>query len=74
MLATGTRVTVQISAELKIADLIRRTRTQLNLTPAQSTNPRIALGSQQFGHSMTLGEAGVKTGSVLFFTYGGGGS
>lgn len=70
--ARGNVLRVQGTSSLNVGDLIRRIRIKANIAPAQSQNPRIALGEQQLGHAMTLGEAGIQQDSVLLFTYDGG--
>lgn len=50
---------MQVNAELKVSDLIRRIRVKANLAPAATANPRITVNGAQVGHGMTLGEAGI---------------
>ena len=50
---------MQVNAELKIAELIRRIRTKADLTPAKTSNPRVMVADKQAGHQMTIGELGI---------------
>lgn len=65
----GNIIRVQGSKCLTVGDLIRRVRVKANMSSAASKNPRIALGEQELGHAMMLGEVGVQQDSVLLFKY-----
>ena len=68
--AAGASLTVQVAADLKVGDLIRRIRTKADIAPVNSKDPRITFNGQQLGHGMMLGEAGVTQGCAVVFTYG----
>ena len=69
--ATGTIESVQVTADLKISDLVRRIRTKADLLAAGTPNPRITVNATQVGHGMTVGEASItKDGKVpVAFSY-----
>ena len=72
--ASGPLENVQVTAELKISELIRRVRTKANLPPAATKDPRVTINGEQVGHAMTLGEVGVgkdKPAAVVVFIYDG---
>jgi len=70
LIANNNTLAIQVSAETKISDLIRRARNDAKLTSSDTKNPRISIGGEQVGHGMTLGELGVMRGEakkVVFY-------
>lgn len=60
---------MQVNAELKVGELIRRIRTQTDLAPSASDNPRVAVKGQEIGHGMSLGECGVDKEATVMFSH-----
>ena len=54
---------VQVNAELKVVELIRRIRTKADLAPTASVNPRIVYNGEEMGQGLMLGEVRVKEGT-----------
>ena len=50
---------IQVHAELKVGDLVRRVRTRVGLSAEATKEPRISVNGKQVGHAQYLGEVGV---------------
>jgi len=68
--ADGATHRVQVHAELRVAEVIRRARVKGNIEPKDSLKPRLMVKDLVVGHGMMLGELGVTKDEKVAFVYG----
>ena len=63
--AGGKMCTVQVHAELKVYEVIRRICSKADVMLAVTASPRLSVGDTFVGHGMMMGEVGVQQDSKV---------